>query len=654
MEHQTGKSESAKDDVSKSDDVEEQPQTQVSAIYSNPLLNHLNDVNRARENNLSTGMRQQRVMRLQSTSGNRSVLHFLSRNQDAVVQRDVTPSGGNQSQAVPVQRPGGPEGQNIAPGGAGYSRAMLAEIPQMADSLSSSVEGMLLTNVAINTTGLGAQIRLRSDEKEPVAENQRDFMNTPSTTAHYRRAVEWIDSHEATMTQDKALVEGKAAAYNAWVPRANGVFTSVTRLGAMQAMLGATDNASMAAALSQGLNDAQRVAQRMAGAYNTQNQSEQLNVPAPDLSVESSVGAVAIASQFFNNKWIGWKIKVDLAAQAKTTDAEGTADRTRLEQINQTKQIIHNIGGMVDTTMSVVSGAPAAIQNVSSTVRQGEAALNAARNRRQIVSGQRPTHNPTYLTTDAQGNMIVRNVQTNVDRDAVSGATSATPASDPVALPVTVTAILDNIATFVYLKEVRQINVHLESIKTRLAAIQGAQAFLGMVEATDGFQTALNDYARLCNEMQDRLAARRDAYLKFGEQLDKFARMNRETMQNGQAPDEGQEKFAQIMTVVGQLREVITLGRGAVGGFDNPSALRDFVGTIASNRAAVPPPVNYRISLRQMAITPGEMEGFQSIYNQVGGFNSRYQAITTLFGPLDAQANAIMASLSPGGGSGRY
>jgi hypothetical protein len=319
-----------------------------------------------------------------------------------------------------------------------------------------------------------------------------------------------------------------------------------------------------------------------------------------------------------------------------------------------TKQIIHNIGGMVDTTMSVVSGAPAAIQNVSSTVRQGEAALNAARNRRQIVSGQRPTHNPTYLTTDAQGNMIVRNVQTNVDRDAVSGATSATPASDPVALPVTVTAILDNIATFVYLKEVRQINVHLESIKTRLAAIQGAQAFLGMVEATDGFQTALNDYARLCNEMQDRLAARRDAYLKFGEQLDKFARMNRETMQNGQAPDEGQEKFAQIMTVVGQLREVITLGRGAVGGFDNPSALRDFVGTIASNRAAVPPPVNYRISLRQMAITPGEMEGFQSIYNQVGGFNSRYQAITTLFGPLDAQANAIMASLSPGGGSGRY
>jgi hypothetical protein len=531
---------------------------------------------------------------------------------------------------------------------------MLAEVPEMANALSGAVEGMLLSNVLINTGGIEPQITRLGQIKNQVVEEQNDVFNTPSTTAHYQQAATWIDRQTGAMSTDRTLMNGKAEQYNAWVPRANGVFTSVTRLGAMQAMLGATDNASMVAALKTGLADAQQVAQRMQGAYNVPGgHTEPLTVPAPDQSVLQNIGDVQGDSQNLNTEWFNWKSKVDLVQQAAATNAEGGADRARLDEINQTKQIIHNIGGMVDTTMAVVSGAPAAIENVAGVVRSGEAQLNAARNRSQILAGQRPTHNPTYLTTEG-GQMVVRNVQTSMDRNPVTGESTASPASPGVPLPHDVATILDTISTFVYASEVRQINNNLETIKTRVAAINATQQFLDILTATNKFQNALNTYARHCNDMQNRLAARRDAYLQFGEQLDKFARANRESQQSGQAPEQGQERFAQIMTVVAQVRELMTLAHGAGGGFDNPGSFRDFANQVISHREANPPGVNYRISIPQMHVTAAEMQGLQAIYNQVAGFNGRMQTIETQFGPIEAEAAAVMASLSPGGGSGAY
>jgi len=599
---------------------------------------------------LPLAMRQRGIVQMQRKDGNQAVRRYLETPALGDVQRDVSAVGGTQSEAVPLQRPGGAPGQMLVPGAAGYSRAMLAEVPAMANDLNSAMAPNLLRNAVFNYTGLDAQIRIRSLERTPLLESAGDFFNTPSTTKRYQDAADWAQGHIDTMQHDKTLMDQKAANYNAWVPRANGFFTSATRFGAMQGLLGATDNNSMVTALRQGLTEAQSVGQRMQGAYAGNARTEQLTVPPADNTVQESIAGVSLASQHLNDKWLGWKSKVDLVSQETTANAEGTTDRARMTEINEVKAAVHQIGGMVDTTMSVVSGAPAAIQNVSNTVNRAEAQLNASRNRSQILNGGRPTHNPTYLTTDGKGNMIVRNMQTGTDRDPVTNAATASPEGPGLALPTSVSAILDNITTFVYAGEVRRINQHLEQIKSRVSSIQGDQKLTALLQVTSEFQTALNEYAQRCNDMQNRLAQRRNAYLQFGEQLDRFAASDRESQRGGQAPQKGQERYAQIMTVISQLRELMTIARGVSGGFDSPAAFRQFYNTIKDDREHAPP----RTNMHYMHVTPDEQMGFDSIYAQVSALTAQIRVINDLLGPLDAQAATVFTALSPGGGQGAY
>ncbi len=130
--------------------------------------------------------------------------------------------------------------------------------------------------------------------------------------------------------------------------------------------------------------------------------------------------------------------------------------------------------------------------------------------------------------------------------------------------------------------------------------------------------------------------------------------MNPETQRSGQAPAQGQERYSMIMTVISQIREMLTLGRGAIRGFDNPPAFRTFVRQIREHREAEPPGVNYEIHLQNMHLTPSEVDGFESIFSQICGLNARFQVVNNLLGPLETQAEGVMRSLSPGGGRGEY
>jgi hypothetical protein len=596
------------------------------------------------------------VLRLQRTAGNDVTT--------AVVQRykGKRPPG---AAAVGAVEPGVKVG-GVAPGQAGFSSRMMVESGEMAEELRAggSLDNLMLKHVAPDVSGVATQERVVGRAEE-LWKGQKGGFNTPSTDATYQGFVDscagWLDG----VAGDKRQLQIHAQQFNAFVPRANSFFISAARLGSMQALLGATDNEGLVTAVQHGLADAKAVAGQYKDAWegsDTRRGPETLDVPAADNTVESQAEEVTLASKDLNDAYLGFRIAMT-GQEVAAVEAEGAADRKRLAEINEVKKFVREVGGMIDMSMSVVSGAPAAVTNISNKMRQTEAQVNAVRNKRAIMRGEKGTHNPTYLTTDDKGNMVVANAQTGMQRGA-DGAKTAMPETK-LELPTSVEKLLGGITDFIYAGEVRDINIRLQGIANRVGAIQNWAKGAEITKAIQTFQTKLNEFAKRCNDLQQRIAARRDAYLKFGVQLDRFARAHGELNKQGLGTGQGQERYATIMTVAAQIREVLAIGRNAAGGFGGDAHSFAVWANEASERREMSSAFSHRAdpmssppfwNVPSYKLTSGEEQAIGPIFTQLRGFETTIVMVEKLFGPVDAAASDLLTDqrVSPGGGSGKY
>jgi hypothetical protein len=416
----------------------------------------------------------------------------------------------------------------------------------------------------------------------------------------------------------------------------------------MQDMLGVNDPRAMAGALTDGLRQAQEVGQRAQLAHDMGRGTETLDVPAVDTTIVGMSNENTQAAREMNTAYIGFQQTL-LAQRIEETRREGATDEARLQEINQIKQFARNVGRTVDISMAVVSGAPTAIATASTTVARAEASLNAFRNRRQIMAGQRPTRNPTYVTTNERGEMIVRNMQTGMDRPAGGGEQTASPETS-FSLPTSVSDLLGGLADFIYASEVREINGRLEQIKSRIESSRYAQDLAATTERIQRFQNALNNFALKCTELQRRMAQRRQDYLQFGIQLDNFARQDQASRQAGQAPGQGEERFATIMTVVAQVRETLSVGQGITQGFDSPRAFQNWAIGIQDNRTLRPP----RTDITTLRVPEPEWEALDQVYGQVSRTNYNINQVNEIFTNVEAQARSLISTLHQGGGQPAY
>lgn len=541
----------------------------------------------------------------------------------------------------------------LAPGEAGYSIRMLQDTSAAAEKKTGLYADAQLHNEVPYVTEIDKQLKQRASDKQRLLDEVSGWAG-PSTNKRYNDAADWCQRHMEHMEADRSAEQEKCAQFNAWVPRANGFFTSVTRLEAMQEMLGVKDPAAMASALTQGLTDAQAIGERAQFAH-AGGQGETLDVPAVDETLVDLSNQTTLAAQEMNTAWLGFQQNA-LADRATETNAEGDADRKRMSEINEVKQFVRNVGKVVDTSMSVVSGAPAAIGTATNVIRKGEATLNAHRNKKQIMSGDRPTHNPTYVTVNEKGDMIVRNVQTGTDRPIEGGESTATP-EVPFSLPTSVSDVLGTIADFAYAGEVKDINMRLEAIKSRCDAINGAAELLKIRERAQNFQDKLNAFALKCNQLQNRMAQRRQTYLQFGIQLDNFARKDAAARASGTAPKGGEERFATIMTVVSQVREVLAVGSGARNGFTSSANFATWAQDLNTRRSEVPIHSFYRDGTYYpdyFKLPDAEWKPLASIYGQVKAFEANVGMLEGIFKDVEGQARTLMGALNRGGGSAAY
>jgi hypothetical protein len=625
-------------------------ETTVSDVSSNEL----DEIIALKKNRRQTGvdappslmtLNQTEITKLQRLVGNRRTQTMLQRRRHRPSTAHV---GGDASQGQTLEDN---LGGTIAPGRGGYSRRMLALTGPAADDLSNLYVHAELTNVVPNTIPIEAQKSIRAAEKERFEANAGDFFNTPFTTENWQKAATWVDVHHYQIQQHKTDEEAKFQRFNAWVPRANGFFTSLRRLEAMQNMLGVNNPEAMASTLEQGINDAFEVAQRAQNAVDTGRPGVQtIDTPSADDSVTALSDEIMLAGNRMNTAYQEFQRNL-LEERRQEIYHEGDEDRTRQQQIQEIIQFSRNVGKTIDVTMSVVSGAPAAIANATTAAHRAEATFNAARNRRLLNRNQRPRYNPTYVTVDSDGNLIVRNVQTGMDRPAEGGEQIPTPQSEGLPeLPTSVADVLGGVTEFIYSAELHDINQRLQQIINRCNVIDQVSRAMEIRTRAEKFRDALNDYALLCNQLQHRIAARRQEYLEMGSQLDQFAHNDPASREAGLAPSSGMERFATIMTVVGQIREVLAVGSGALQGFDTPAEFERWANHIGYTREAEPP----RNDIRLLQMPDEEWEAMNQVYAQIVRHHSNVGELIRIFGTLDERVTLLLTALHQGGGSGEH
>jgi hypothetical protein len=541
----------------------------------------------------------------------------------------------------------------VANGEAGFSRRMLMQTNAAANERDWSE--LELRNVVPATKMADWQIRQRAREQEEQKQKKDD--NHGSTAATYAAAEAFCLEHSTQISTDVADEKATFTAYNSWIPRANGFYSSLMRLRAQEKMLGVKDLDTLVQQLTKGLGDVSQVAARMQRS-NDHGHAYTLQVPVVDGTLDAAARLATLSGAAMRPAYL--QFQQELLAQDKAAVYhEGDQDRTRMLQIEDNKKFVRDAGTTIDLAMSAIEGAPANIATATNAMNRTGAVLGAAANKRQIMNGLRQTHNPTYLTIDAKGNQVVRNVQTGLDREMTTKPGDPylhTPIPETAPPPGTgsvvpsVSDVAGKIVDFAYAGEVAKINFHLDQIKTRCDIIQSVSDASTTKIRIETFQNALNDFAAKCGDLQTRMQARRQQYLEFGVQLDNYARTDFGSQKAGLSPGRNEERYATIMTVVSTVREVVAMGRGAMNSFDSPTKLKAWIQGIYDRRERTD---DSRSDIQWMKMPGDELQRLVDMYNQVDHFENNAERETKRLDPVDAKAHEVLASFSQGAaGSG--
>ena len=561
-------------------------------------------------------------------------------------------------------------GTPIHAGQAGYARALLGATGARAESMAHNYSDALLHNLVPSFDGIDQFTRVRASEKDkfideatPASLGPITFDNAPSARARWRAAGTWCQERIGEAETDKVSEDETFSRYNAWVPRANGFFTSLERLQAQSWMVGhRNDTGSLAASLLAGLEEAEQVAHRAQTAFDGGNQAGNLPPLPTDASVAALSSETTLKAREMNTAYLRFQ-SIVINDRSESINAEGAADRARMEQINEVKNFVKNVGGVIDTTMSVVQGAPAAIANATELVQRTGAQINAGRNRRADMRGGEGQHNATYLTTDADGNMVVRDMQYGTDTGA-SGEATPSPGGGGFSMP-SVGGALSAIADFAYAGEVREIQSRLDQIKSRMEGTAVAAAFTAKREIVQNLSDKLAAFALACRNLQARISERRQQYLSYGVALDNFARQDRGN--RGSSPGANGDKFATIMVLTSAVRETVGIGNGAKSGFMSVSEIEHWARDINQRRSRSDCPMSLPDrggSVRSFECSEAEWTAMSGMWSQVRGFNTYVDEIVSDLGPVEVRARSMMGpatmvdgqqrGLHQGGGSGDY
>jgi hypothetical protein len=536
----------------------------------------------------------------------------------------------------------------IKAGESNYSRMLLGETGEKVEDPAAlaSIKDSMLRAVPFDGSGYEPQIKALAARKEMYKQKRDDFNSHQYLYGEWNGLMELNDARGKAVEQNRTDLQQRVEGYNPWTQRANGFFMSVGRLDAMCGMLGIPggnyDNLS--ANVTKGLAEAKEVGEAASMDKATAHGAD-IPVPPANTSVFDATARSGSTVRELSNAYIGYQQNILKMRKAKI-DKEGDDARAEQARIDDVKAFVKQVGGTVDSAMSFVAGAPAAVENATAFVHKGEAQINAYRNKKALMRGEDAPHATSLITADEKGNTIVRDVQTGMDwnPDAKPGEQYSPSPSGGGGLPLTPGAALEKIVDFVYAADVKRITTILDQIETRTGNVQASIDMNDLRKNVQTFRAALLKFAESMTELQHNLEQRRNDYLKFGLKLDEFVQKNSEMRKQGKGLGQNQERYATIMVVASQIREVMAVGDGAAqDAAANKADVRNFWQKSRDERHDM-----------SMSLTEGEVTAHQGMYDGTEKFQNALKSLHKLFNPVEAGAKDLFSSkiIAPGGNAG--
>ena len=604
----------------------------------------------------------------------------MMRKENVNANVGADPGIGGPTEAMPIHG-----NQEIHAGEAGYSGALLkqsaSEAVELADEgkqlsiLHMTPDELQLHQVAPDFSAIEKGRTYLQNQIEKNKKISGEGMFGSHMYWQKQQAGEAIPILEGKLRQlisDRTTEEQQFTGFNAWVPQANAVWGSMTRLQGQMNALGIGHNVSaMVAGLTRELGHASdsgagvaatgagAVGERIRDLYNagSRDASEHLAEPSQGHDVTTSAMEATMAHKAMQADFLGFQQHMlELDKEKKNHEADGA--RERMGEIEKTKAFIKQVGSAIDTTAAVVNGAPAAIANATEKVNMMGATINAGRNKRAIMAGKPARWNPTYTTTNKDGAIIVRNVQTKTDLDVSKkpgedGRNTSYEQDGGFTLPTSIGGAMNAIADFYFASEVNSLRAKIYAVETHCAQISQVSGALKLKEQATKYRVSVETYATKAYALQKQVAQRREEYLKLGEQLDRVARDDAKLKGAGLAPapagKKPGERYATVMLLTSSVREVVALARAAMSSRTDctPREILEFFnGTIG-----------WRGDGRDYAgfgVGETEFKRIKRMYNQSAEFGKHVEDVVDLLGPVDVAAQNLLRGLSQGGGSGDY
>ena len=526
------------------------------------------------------------LLGLQRSHGNAYVSRLVKRPPGAAES-----VGGETGEVTFMPGPTGTEDETIAPGEKGFTAQMLKEVPTRAGVAFSYYKDAHLKPVQPVFAPIDKKIRDAATKKQEADDRAKDFFNTPSTTKTWEERSKWHEERALKLAKNRSQEQMLCVDFSAGVPRANQMFVSLAKLESMQEILGVTSPASMTTAVVASLKEAEAIAEKV----QVKGAAGDLDVPAADAQVTSATKELTIAQKKMSTAWMGVQRTLVLD-RAKSVEAEGDDERKRFKEIESNIATWKKLGGTIDVSMAVMG---------------------------------------VGMTGATEGGGLIGAIEGKGAGEGIpKGLTETSSAVEKavgISIPTSAADVLETAAKIYYFSELETIRKTLETLQNEVNAHKAVAEELGTLQALKEFRDATDDFAKKAEDLQKRLIARQQAYLKFGKQLDEAA--TKDPAFRGSAPGKGKERFATVMVVTSAVREVLAMAAGAKDGFGRASA-------------------QMRDEILDMALVVGmadeEAAPLVSAHNQLKTFEGNVKTIETDLGPIEAAAGSMMTKLGAG------
>ena len=454
----------------------------------------------------------------------------------------------------------------VKPGEATFSDAMLQENAECEGMFAELAAGDLLPNLTCDTSGVQKQIDWQAKICGIFKQEQE---GNPHLARSGRQERE--EGRLGMLYAQREEVAAKFAAYNGWKSFPNQALMAVQGVKHMQQNLGVSDENAMLDKIKEGVEKAKTVIAlaREQRAKNPNANMKELNdledaIPA-DMENDAKDADSALGDM--NTSYNGYRsVMLDLEKGAE--EKKGEADEKRKEEIQGIKQAIQTAASAIDSGYSILSTAPGKLNEF--TTKAAELKDNATKKRDYVKNVAR--------INSGHGDKV-KKTNNVVDFDEAwneeVGKTPDVPTMKPEDqydipnVPESAGGIIAAGAGFAadlyFEKELRQININLNTIAAKGSQLRSLGVQFDQAGKLQAFKDGLAKFSAAMAKLKQKTEEAKKKYNDFGERLDRISQQLKTQLPAGHAPGAGQEMFATIFTVAGQLKQVAMYSNRAGG-----------------------------------------------------------------------------------------